>query len=143
DIFVFCSAMAPYAMNRTVRKIIDIVDADSEKWRAYAATSRWPLNAIYRREQRTLLALERAAALAFDKALFVTDAEAELFLSVAPDTAPRIAVVRNGVNTAYFNPELPSASPFDAAKPAIVFTGQMDYRPNIDAAQWFANDILP
>nr|WP_282580438.1 glycosyltransferase [Sphingomonas faeni] len=25
----------------------------------------------------------------------------------------------------------------------IVFTGQMDYRPNIDAVTWFARDILP
>ncbi len=29
------------------------------------------------------------------------------------------------------------------AKPLIVFTGQMDYRPNIDAVSWFARDILP
>ncbi len=27
--------------------------------------------------------------------------------------------------------------------PSIVFTGQMDYRPNIDAVTWFARDILP
>jgi len=29
------------------------------------------------------------------------------------------------------------------ADPLIVFTGQMDYRPNIDAVTWFARDILP
>ncbi|VXD05512.1 Glycosyl transferase family 1 [Sphingomonas sp. T1] len=29
------------------------------------------------------------------------------------------------------------------ADPLIVFTGQMDYRPNIDAVTWFACDILP
>jgi len=27
--------------------------------------------------------------------------------------------------------------------PLIVFTGQMDYRPNIEAVTWFARDILP
>lgn len=27
--------------------------------------------------------------------------------------------------------------------PLIVFTGQMDYRPNIDAVTWFARDVLP
>jgi glycosyltransferase involved in cell wall biosynthesis len=27
--------------------------------------------------------------------------------------------------------------------PLIVFTGQMDYRPNVDAVTWFARDILP
>jgi len=29
------------------------------------------------------------------------------------------------------------------ADPLIVFTGQMDYRPNIEAVTWFARDILP
>jgi glycosyltransferase involved in cell wall biosynthesis len=28
-------------------------------------------------------------------------------------------------------------------RPLIVFTGQMDYRPNIEAVSWFARDILP
>jgi glycosyltransferase involved in cell wall biosynthesis len=31
----------------------------------------------------------------------------------------------------------------DVSPPLIVFTGQMDYRPNIDAVTWFARDILP
>jgi len=28
-------------------------------------------------------------------------------------------------------------------RPLVVFTGQMDYRPNIEAVVWFARDILP
>jgi polysaccharide biosynthesis protein PslH len=28
-------------------------------------------------------------------------------------------------------------------QPALVFTGKMDYRPNVDAALWFAEEILP
>src|SRR3546814_8515420 len=39
------------------------------------------------------------------------------------------------------------AQPFEAVGrgdgPLAVFTGQMDYRPNIDAVRWFAADILP
>jgi len=30
-----------------------------------------------------------------------------------------------------------------SADTLIVFTGQMDYRPNVDAVTWFARDILP
>ena len=37
------------------------------------------------------------------------------------------------------NPSLPGRG----AEALIVFTGQMDYRPNIDAVTWFARDILP
>jgi glycosyltransferase involved in cell wall biosynthesis len=31
----------------------------------------------------------------------------------------------------------------DVGTPLIVFTGQMDYRPNIEAVTWIARDILP
>ena len=31
----------------------------------------------------------------------------------------------------------------EVGRPVLVFTGQMDYRPNIDAVTWFARDILP
>lgn len=31
----------------------------------------------------------------------------------------------------------------DIPHPALVFTGKMDFRPNVDAVLWFANDILP
>jgi len=37
------------------------------------------------------------------------------------------------------NPSLPGGG----AEALLVFTGQMDYRPNIDAVTWFARDILP
>ncbi|QCB44445.1 glycosyltransferase [Sphingomonas sp. PAMC26645] len=50
------------------------------------------------------------------------------------------------------NPSLPTSPHWTPAStggeplsgsPFIVFTGQMDYRPNIDAVTWFARDILP
>jgi glycosyltransferase involved in cell wall biosynthesis len=34
-------------------------------------------------------------------------------------------------------------NPFTGPGPHLVFTGTMDYRPNIDAAVWFTHDILP
>jgi len=50
----------------------------------------------------------------------------------------RIEVVPNGVDTKYFYP-----CPVKRVSPTIVFTGVMDYPPNIDAAMWFCNEILP
>ena len=34
-------------------------------------------------------------------------------------------------------------SPFAPGEHAIVFTGAMDYWPNVDAVLWFARDVLP
>lgn len=57
----------------------------------------------------------------------------------------------NGVDADYFSPEPNRISPFppfvhlteQPASPMIVFTGAMDYWPNVDAVTWFAADILP
>ena len=60
SVYVFSSAMAGYVMHATgVRRILDMVDVDSAKWTAYAATARFPTRKIWAREGRTLLAFER------------------------------------------------------------------------------------
>jgi sugar transferase (PEP-CTERM/EpsH1 system associated) len=49
----------------------------------------------------------------------------------------------NGVDATYFAPEPARASPFEAGELPVVFTGAMDYWPNVDAVSWFAQDMLP
>src|SRR5262249_42713982 len=49
----------------------------------------------------------------------------------------------NGVDAVYFSPEHDLPSPFPPGETPIVFTGAMDYWPNIDAVSWFVSDILP
>ena len=122
--------------------ILDMVDVNSEKWRQYAETASGPARAIYRREGRTLLALERRAAARADAVLLVSRAEAELFASLAPETAARTHHVGNGVDFAYFDPSLAFADPL-GARPALVFTGAMDYRPNVEAMAWFVEHVMP
>jgi glycosyltransferase involved in cell wall biosynthesis len=46
------------------------------------------------------------------------------------------------VNGAYFAPGN-FRNPFPAGEIPIVMTGRMDYRPNIDGAEWFYREILP
>ena len=58
SVYVFSSAMAGYVMQATgVRRILDMVDVDSEKWTAYAETAHFPARNIWAREGRTLLGL--------------------------------------------------------------------------------------
>jgi sugar transferase (PEP-CTERM/EpsH1 system associated) len=49
----------------------------------------------------------------------------------------------NGVDADYFSPQHALPSPFQAGEMAVVFTGAMDYWPNIDAVTWFAQEMLP
>jgi sugar transferase (PEP-CTERM/EpsH1 system associated) len=142
--YVFSSAMAPYIMrHRQGVRILDMVDVDSEKWRAFAAVARWPMRQIYARERRHLFALERRAASAFDATLFATPAEANLFASLAPETTTRVVAMKNGVDLDYFDPGSAIANPYPRHVPVAVFTGAMDYLPNTDAVTRFARTILP
>ncbi|HET7882775.1 MAG TPA: TIGR03087 family PEP-CTERM/XrtA system glycosyltransferase [Acetobacteraceae bacterium] len=144
SVFVFSSAMAGYVMHATgVRRILDMVDVDSEKWTAYAETARFPARSVWAREGRTLLAFERRAAAHFDHSLFVSEHEWQRFVSLAPETRNRTGWVANGVDLDYFSPAHDYAAPFSPTGADLVFTGRMDYRPNIEAVQWFAREALP
>jgi len=146
-VFAYSSAMAPYALHPAPngpRRVLDLVDVDSEKWRAYAAAARLPHRLLWAREARTLLAYERRAAAAFDRTLLVSQAECDRFLALAPEAARGLGAIDNGVDLARFNPALSHANPFaDHPGPALVFTGTMDYRPNVEAVDWFARQVLP
>ncbi len=144
-IFVNSSNMAPYILDlpRTGRRVVELGDVDSEKFHSYSETAGSPLRQIYRREWRKVEKLERRVALECDNSVFVTETEAALFRSKVPEAADKIVGISNGVDHAYFDPALEFAPPFDPGPPAFVFTGTMDYIPNIDAVVWFANEVMP
>ncbi len=144
--FVYSSAMAQYLpVGRPARAIMDFVDVDSDTGRQYAATRRWPISWIFRRESRTLLAFDRRIARRVDASLFVSEPEAALFRRLAPECAAKTFAVANGIDADFFSPERPYPRPaeLDGPGPGIVFTGTMDYWPNVDAVRWFATDVLP
>ncbi len=144
QIVVFSSAMAPYAsLVPKVPRLLDMVDIDSEKFAAYAHGTKWPMRAIWAREARTLLAFERAAASEFDHTLFVSKSEHARFLALAPEARGYTGWIGNGVDLRYFDPKNDYLNPFSNKDTPIVFTGAMDYRPNIEAVEWFANEVMP
>ncbi|MFL5286803.1 MAG: TIGR03087 family PEP-CTERM/XrtA system glycosyltransferase [Rhodopila sp.] len=144
-IFVNSGNMAPYILDLQVTglRLVDLADVDSEKWRAYAETTKGPMRQVYRREWRKVAALERRIATECDLSSFVSDAEASLFKQMHPDCADHIRGVSSGVDHRYFDPSQYFAPVFDTAVPNYVFTGTMDYPPNVDAVVWFVNEILP
>ena len=142
--FAYSSPMAEYALGMPqLRCIVDFVDMDSAKWGDYAQRRPWPLSALYRREAVRLLEYEQDVAERAEGIVFVTQEEADLFCAAAPRSAHRVTAIRNGVDSDYFSPSREFASPFSPGETPIVFTGAMDYWPNIDAVVWFARDILP
>ena len=144
--FVYSSAMAQYVMGQEfsgVKRIVDFVDVDSEKWRAYAAMKPWPMSWVYGREADRLLAFERKVADEVDSCVFVSGDEARLFERLRGLPAANVHAVNNGVDLDYFSAAANFANPYPSGAPVLVFTGAMDYWANADAVTWFATEIFP
>lgn len=144
-IVAFSGQMAQYLPARFDGPVImDFVDVDSAKFATYAAQDkRQPLNWVHRREAKTLAAYEAKVARAVDASLFVSEAEAALFRERSGLGGDIVVAVGNGIDTDRFDPAQPFEKVSEGEGPLAVFTGQMDYRPNIDAVHWFVADILP
>jgi len=124
--------------------IMDFVDVDSAKFATYAEQDRrQPLHWVHAREAEKLGAYEAEVARAVDASLFVSEAEAALFRERSGLGADKVHAVGNGIDTVTFDPAAALAPVAAGEGPLAVFTGQMDYRPNIDAVRRFAADILP
>lgn len=143
---VFSSAMAQYLTDvckKDRRIVVDLVDVDSDKWRQYSITKSFPVNWLYRREADKLLEFERKISGFADRSFLVSSAEARLFKRLAPGLEHKIGFYNNGVDTGYFDPNQDYKDPYRDPSPILVFTGAMDYWPNVDAVVWFACHVFP
>lgn len=142
-VIVHSSTMLQYAQAVQAPLIADMNDVDSAKWGDYGRSRRGPMAWVYRRESVCLLKEERRGAQQARLSLFATLREAALFRSLAPESAARVDVLGNGVDSVYFEPSADRLSPYASGELPIVFVGTMDYHPNVDAVCWFADKILP
>jgi sugar transferase (PEP-CTERM/EpsH1 system associated) len=129
--------MAPYAEHFPEKpRIAQFSDLDSLKWEQYARHSSVPMKWIYQIEHRRVLVYERHIGRSFGHSLVCTRQEKRDFKRLIPDVP--VTVVGNGVDLDYFRrtgqPKTPAS---------MIFTGVMDYLPNVDAVVWFCAEILP
>ena len=148
-IYAFSSQMAQYIPDDFAgRVVMDFVDVDSAKFEAYADRARQPAKALYAREARLLSAYEAQVARRAHTSLFVTREEAALFRTRLDGESRALARVRslaNGIDCAHYDPAPchPAAELAESEGPRLIFTGQMDYAPNVAAAERFARRIMP
>ena len=144
-IFVFSGQMGQYIPESFGgRVVIDLCDVDSAKFEAYGKKNS-ARAIIDRREGRILAREEERLAHRVDTVILISDNEAGLLASrmntqpartSAQSGTDRYGDLRPGANG---NP--PGAG--EGNGPNLVFTGQMDYPPNVDAALRMIDDILP
>lgn len=138
-VLAYCSGMARCALEPALRDrpmVLDMVDVDSAKWAAMAATHSAPFSWVYAREARVLPPFEATAAAHASATLVVTNKERQTMAAIAPEA--RVEVVPNGVEADRLRP---SGGP--AGEPLVVFCGVMNYEPNREAVVWFARHVWP
>ncbi len=110
-------------------------------WRADAGhPRRWWAAAYSFIQWQKLRRYERRWLPRFDALLCVSPEDREALRRTAGVEA---VVVPNGVDTDYFAPGRFAPAPEMADHPSVVFTGKMDFRPNVDGVLWFAREVWP
>jgi sugar transferase (PEP-CTERM/EpsH1 system associated) len=146
-IYVFSGQMGQYVpADWDGRLIVDLGDVDSAKFESYARDAAWPKSRLFAREDTLMRVEEERLARIADRTLLVSEAEAALLRSRLREPGrARIEALANGIDFAAYDPAAAAPHPQLAATPGphFVFTGQMDYPPNIVAVQRFALAILP
>lgn len=131
---LYLEALPKRLHKKTVLTFIDIVFGKYERiWRLEPTLARKLRMFLFASSMRHW---EPRYALRFARRIMVSDADGRLLQS--QNQRLSYDVVPNGIDTALFQ-QLSSS----AGSPALLFVGNMNYRPNIDAVQYFCAEIFP
>ena len=101
---------------------------------------RWVAAAYSLVQWQKLVRYERRVCRAADRVVAVSETDREALRRLVPGL--EVMVVPNGVDLDFNRPGVvPPAAGMGSN--ALVFTGKMDYRPNVDAVLWFVDAVLP
>jgi glycosyltransferase involved in cell wall biosynthesis len=142
--------MAPYAMDDAgwgmERPLWVFDDYNAEyvlQQRAFETDVRHPrrwIGALYSFIQwQKLRRYEAAVCQRVDRVIAVSEADREILQKLGPGV--KVTVIPNGVDTRAYDPG--RTYPLILEPHSFVFTGKMDFRPNIDAVLWFCHQVLP
>lgn len=126
---------AQYVIDKDKPKILDMVDSIGLNYlNSSKKTSSKFWKVIYSVESKRALKYENHCIEVFDKTLFFNKEEEKYYRNPKKTTW-----MPHGVNSALFDYEKTDGQ----YRNWIVFFGKMDYQPNVDAAIWFIENVLP
>ena len=133
---IFCQLLrtAEYARNLSGPRTLDYQDVFSAGYKRMAEKSNVLLKLLFLFESKRLARYEKSVFADFNNKTIISFPDRDLILH--PDRED-IVVIPNGVDFEYFSP---AGQQKDTD---IVFTGNMHYPPNVDAACFLVKEILP
>jgi polysaccharide biosynthesis protein PslH len=125
----WCAAYAPFLRKYADRLVLDLHNIESELARTHARTVRWPISWASTRFAESYRKLEQIWLPRFDTLLVASEDDRLRIrhkdVHVYPNALPLIP--------------LPSVE----EENCIVFSGNLEYHPNLEAVRWFKRDIWP
>ncbi|MBN1340805.1 MAG: glycosyltransferase [Bacteroidales bacterium] len=133
---IYCQLIrvAGYVENQPVPKTLDYQDVFSKGVERRIKNAPFYLKPVLTMEYRRLIKYERRMFDVFDHKTIISKPDRDL---IPHPRRSEIMIIENGVNTDFFKP-LSTEKEYD-----VVFTGNMGYPPNIDAAVFLAESIFP
>lgn len=125
----WCAPYAPVLRPHSAKLVLDLHNVESEWHMRIAETEQWPVSAAHHRFANASKRLEHKLLPMFDTVMVTSEREAQKLDSASVKVYP---------NT------IPSAP--ERSRPRrrqIVFSGNLEYQPNIDAVRWFGEEIWP
>jgi len=121
--------LAPYLKDITTPKVLELIDSMQLNLSRKLEIETFPMTLLYREELRRIKRMEEQLGNSFDQLIVVAEADRKLIPS------DNVSVIPNGVDTTHFHP-----TGRVAGTTKVIFTGNMDYAPNIHAVMWFVNN---
>lgn len=134
----FLSASLNFPARLSTPTVLFQHNVETALWRRMASTEKNPLKRLaYQIEAAKMERYEKRALKRFRHVIAVSENDRQQMLTMEPNCA--ITTVPTGVDTLRY----PVAPPANLTPPKIVFTGSMDWEPNLDAVTYFCQDIFP
>lgn len=126
--------IAPYLIGFPIKKTLDYQDAFSYGMKRRMECAHFPIKMLLNLEYKRLSRFEIKVFETFDLKTIISEQDRAL---ISHSKNAEIKVIKNGVDLNYFSPQT-------AGKlQDIVFSGNMNYPPNVDAAQFLVKEIMP
>ncbi|MBI1305545.1 MAG: glycosyltransferase [Bacteroidetes bacterium] len=120
-----------------IRRILDLPDAYSLYWQRRKSVQRPLLNRIFDNLESKRVIRYESVVNQFDLNLVCSVEDRDHLRKIHPKA--RIDLLRNGVDLELFNFKGHDYS----RDQTLLFTGNMDYAPNVDAVVWFVKELFP
>ena len=122
-------------------KTLDYQDAFSKGMDRRARLASWPLSEIFAAERKRLIAYENIIFEYFENKSIISEEDRR---HIYHPRRNDIAIISNGIDTSFFAREQQNKENRQAKSGYdLLFTGNMSYAPNVEAAVYIVEEVLP